>query len=161
MFTLPTVILAILICYHFPLYLADRQRFLGARGCCSCMCADWWNACVSWCGGCCGMSRRKLPNRTADPDSTDTQTQPPDKTPDIFAYEKHRELNTMITWKLVVFAIFCLYPYVVSIVLAFFVCREVNGTDYLVQDFTVLVRVLLTHFVSFFISPNTQYNRKS
>ena len=42
-----------------------------------------------------------------------------------------------VFYRLVVFALFLLYPVVSSTVLSFFVCRDVEGESYLVADFTV------------------------
>ncbi len=47
-----------------------------------------------------------------------------------------RRLSRQKIVKLVVFALFLMYPAISSRVLSFFICREINGTNYLVADFT-------------------------
>jgi accessory gene regulator protein AgrB len=40
-------------------------------------------------------------------------------------------------WKLIYFVLFLVYPMVSAMVLRFFVCENIQGTDYLVADFTL------------------------
>src|SRR4051794_11657356 len=48
-----------------------------------------------------------------------------------------RELKRRKILRLIVFALFLLYPAVSSQVLSFFICRDVAGVSYLVADFSL------------------------
>jgi len=58
------------------------------------------------------------------------------------ADEPTRELQVKIlrkrTWRLVLFTLFLIYPSVSSFVLRLYVCRHIEGVDYLASDFNVI-----------------------
>jgi len=60
----------------------------------------------------------------------------------LISEESSRDLQIKIlrkrTWRLVLFTLFLIYPSVSSFVLRLYVCRRVEGVDYLAADFAVL-----------------------
>eukprot|EP01006_Ploeotia_vitrea_P035745 TRINITY_DN65931_c10_g3_i2.p1 TRINITY_DN65931_c10_g3~~TRINITY_DN65931_c10_g3_i2.p1 ORF type:complete len:506 (+),score=273.25 TRINITY_DN65931_c10_g3_i2:97-1614(+) len=48
-----------------------------------------------------------------------------------------RMRSTRKFWKLVLFTMFLIYPGVSSIIFRLYLCREVNGTEYLLSDFSI------------------------
>lgn len=56
---------------------------------------------------------------------------------DKYTYQRKRQLTHVNQWKLSLFTLFLLYPYVSSMVLKMFICREVRGEYRLQADFSL------------------------
>jgi len=52
-------------------------------------------------------------------------------------YRMARKRSRRKFWKLTLFTVFLLYPGVSSVIFSLFVCKEVDGVDYMVTDFTI------------------------
>lgn len=56
---------------------------------------------------------------------------------DLAEYYMAQKRSRRKFWKLVLFTIFLMYSGVSSTVLRYFICRNIGGVEFLVQDFTI------------------------
>ena len=49
-----------------------------------------------------------------------------------------RKLHRRKVWKLALFTMFLVFPKVSSTVLSIYICRDIDGTSYLLSDFNIL-----------------------